>query len=253
MSLSLLTSLLVLGQICFFIYLIILDTTNCDFFFFNLDGYHIFLYSSKYSCALFWNAVTWKWVIWGLALLRYIRSRAVFTVGLTSLYIWDRYSFTVSCKLWGFWFWLARTGTVCGALNLDPFGWFFLQLWGVSSRACADQYPAESSEELRDLSEVLPPCSSLLSGPGSWTPVVLVSLGSSSLTQGAHLDLPPWPCSMNALKAVSWGNSRVHLIWSLSLKDHFSLSHDIWRLKHHFDFLFGFWLFPMDVEAHRGS
>lgn len=35
------------------------------------------------------------------------------------------------------------------------------------------------------------------------------------------------------MKAVRWGDSRVHLICSLSLRDHCSLLHDVWGLKNH--------------------
>lgn len=78
-----------------------------------------------------------------------------------------------------------------------------------------------------------------------------VSLGSGSLIRGVHVDFPSLQCSMNTLKAVSWGNSRVYLICVLSLRDHFCcmmsgvLKTTVWH--------FVFWLFLMKVEAHNGS
>ena len=49
--------------------------------------------------------------------------------------------------------------------------------------------------------------------------------------QGAHR-FPLLAMQVNSLKAVSWGDSRVHIIYSLSLRDHCSLFH-VWCLRNH--------------------
>lgn len=118
-----------------------------------------------------------------------------------------------------------------GAVNLDPFGWFFLPL-RVAPPVHA---PTVLSWILRG--PLGPPklsiraaLSSLGLGPRLQQSHLL---GSGSLTQGAHLDFSSSWRSWNILKAVSWAHSRLHLTCSFSRRGHCSLLHDVWCLKNH--------------------